>query len=342
MKRLLLALLLALAAYAAAVVFVNRRGAPAELTAVGPPAALPAFPGDSLDVMIWNIGYGGLGAESDFASDGGKSLVPPSRAAVEKNVAGIVAELNRRRPDAILMQETARASVLTRGVDTLGAVAGALAGRDNAFSGDIVATLLPPPLALENGLFASIGWGGVRRELHALPREPGHMLGLIKRRYHVQIIRVPTDDAGPDWVLFNVHLSAFDEGANTRLEQMREVLRLAEAEYARGARVIVGGDWNYEFVNPGRPTTTTEEFLFWLHPFPRDELGEGWRAVYDAAVPTCRTNERPYAKGENFTTVIDGFVISPNVEADRVEAVDLDFQYTDHQPVLATFRAKAE
>lgn len=340
MMRLLLVLLLAVAAYAAAVVIVNRRGAPAELKEVGPVAAMPAFPGGSIEVMIWNLGYGGLGRESDFASDGGRSLLPPSRAIVEKNVAGIVAELDRRRPDAILMQETARPSILTRGVDTLGAVAASLKGRDNAFSGDIVASLAPPPFALENGLFTSIGWGGAQRELHALPREPGHILGLIKRRYHAQIVRLQTDDGGLPWVLIDVHLSAFDEGANVRLAQLREVLKLAESEYEKGARVIVGGDWNYEFVNPGRPTTTTKEFLFWLHPFPFEELREGWKAVFDASTPTCRTNERPYRKNENFTTVIDGFVISPNVEAERVEAVDLDFMYTDHQPVIGSFRAK--
>jgi exonuclease III len=339
MLRTLGLLALLLAAYVAAVVVVNRKGAPAELEAVGPIAAMPTRPAGSIEIMTWNLGYGGLGAASEFYADGGKKMLPPSRAAVESNVAGIVRELARRSPDVILMQETARPSLLTRGVDTLGAVEEALRGRDNAFSGDIVSSWLPPPLALKNGLFTSVGWGGAKRELYELPREPGHILGYIKRRYHAQIIRLPTD-GGEDWVIIDIHLSAFDEGANTRLEQLRAVLQLAEQEYAKGHRVIVGGDWNYEFANPGRPTTTGKEFLFWLHTFPFEELNDGWTPAFDPVTPTCRTNERPYVKGENFTTVIDGFVVSPNVRADAVAAIDLDFQYTDHQPVIARFRAK--
>ena len=340
MRRSLAILLLAIAAYAAAIVVLNRAGAPARLDAVGPLAAMPTLPSGAIEVMTWNLGYGGLGAESEFAADGGEDLLPPSRGVVEKNVAGIVGELKKRAPDAILMQETARPSLLTRGVDTLGAVAAALRARDNAFSADIVTRLLPPPLALKNGLFTSIGWGGARRELVELPREPGFILGFIKRRYHAQVVRLPADGDGAGWALIDIHLSAFDEGANTRLEQLRAVLDLAEAEYAKGHRVIVGGDWNYEFANPGRPTTTGEEFLFWLHAFPYEELEEGWTAAFDPTTPTCRTNERPYKKGQNFTTVIDGFVVSPNVAVESVSTIDLDFQFTDHQPVIGRFRAK--
>lgn len=49
--------------------------------------------------------------------------------------------------------------------------------------------------------------------------------------------------------------------------------------------------------------------------------------------------EGPYVRGENFTTVIDGFVLSPNVRAENVRMRDLDFQFSDHQPVDARFVA---
>ena len=42
--------------------------------------------GETLNLMIWNLGYAGLGRESDFVADGGTSYFPPSRAAVRARV----------------------------------------------------------------------------------------------------------------------------------------------------------------------------------------------------------------------------------------------------------------
>jgi len=46
-------------------------------------------PGPVITVMNWNIGYAGLGKDSDFVMDGGENLLPPSREIVEVNVKGI-------------------------------------------------------------------------------------------------------------------------------------------------------------------------------------------------------------------------------------------------------------
>jgi hypothetical protein len=78
-----------------------------------------------------------------------------------------------------------------------------------------------------------------------------------------------------------------------------------------------------------------------VHPFPQNALPQGWRIAIDETTPSVRTNERPYVKNENYTTVIDGFVVSPNVETLSVSTHDLDFQFSDHQPVTAKFRASA-
>jgi endonuclease/exonuclease/phosphatase family metal-dependent hydrolase len=304
---------------------------------IGAIAALPGLEGDALSVTTWNLGYAGLGAESDFTVDGGKNYLPPSRAVTAKNLAGIQRELGGTNADVILLQETARASLLTRGADSVAGASHALKGRDNAFSADFAALFMPPPLRSRHGLFSSVGVGGARREIVPLPLEPQFILGMSRRLYHMHVVRLPA--TGGDWTVINVHLSAFDEGANVRLEQLRAVVRFAEAEFAKGNRVVVGGDWNYEFHRPGRPTTTEEKFLFWVHPFPYDELPAGWSVAIDPETPSVRTNERPYRKGENFTTVIDGFVISPNVRAESVKARDLDFQVSDHHPVDARFIA---
>jgi hypothetical protein len=91
------------------------------------------------------------------------------------------------------------------------------------------------------------------------------------------------------------------------------VLGYAEAEYAKGNRVVIGGDWNYEFHRPVRPTTTGEKYLFRVHPFPYSELADRWEVAIGKETPSVR--------------------------AESVKTRELDFQLSDHQPVDARFVA---
>jgi endonuclease/exonuclease/phosphatase family metal-dependent hydrolase len=293
---------------------------------------------ETLTITSWNLGYGGLGAESDFVSDGGDHLLPPNKLTVDKNIAGIISTLKTFSSDVLIMQEVAAGSFLTRGGDTLGAVNDELNGRDNAFSADFTIRVAPRHYRPRHGLFSSVNAANAERELVPLPMEPDYIGGIAPRRYHLHVVRLPF--ARGEWAIVNLHLSAFDDDASIRLKQFRAVLEFAESEFSKGRFVVIGGDWNLELVQPGWPSTTRDEDLFWIHPFPWEELHEGWCVAADDQTPTVRTNERPYLRNENFTTVIDGFVVSLNVELIKVRTTDLDFQFTDHQPVTAEFRAR--
>ena len=54
-------------------------------------------------------------------------------------------------------------------------------------------------------------------------------------------------------------------------------------------------------------------------------------------VPTCRAADIPYEKGVNFVTVVDGFLVSDNIQW-TAENIDADFLASDHNPVELTFR----
>ncbi len=62
-----------------------------------------------------------------------------------------------------------------------------------------------------------------------------------------------------------------------------------------------------------------------------------WKWVYANNVPTNRRVATPYDKSTTPTTVIDFFLVSPNIENISIENIDLDFQHSDHQPVKASF-----
>lgn len=57
-------------------------------------------------------------------------------------------------------------------------------------------------------------------------------------------------------------------------------------------------------------------------------------------VGTCRVAEIPYTEGVNYQTVLDGFVVSDNVEVTKVRNIDTGYEFSDHNPVEMTFVLK--
>lgn len=292
-------------------------------------------PGKELTILTWNIGYAGLGKDADFIADGGKHLRSAGKSQVDANLAGIRRTLSGVDADLVLTQEAAGPGFMTRGVDVIGGLRGQLAGYRSAFSADVTTRLLPRGLSLEHGLATFTRIAAQPTEIARLPDEPGRMGGILPRRYHLQVTRLAVE--GQPFVVLNVHLAAFDELAETRRRQVDAVFRYARKEFESGAAVILGGDWNLLLAKTDFPHSTDTKYLTWVHPFPEDAIPSDWRIVADASQPTVRTNERPYRRGENFAAVIDGFIVSPNVEVLRVAASDLGFEHSDHQPVLGRF-----
>ncbi|MCB0638774.1 MAG: endonuclease/exonuclease/phosphatase family protein, partial [Lewinella sp.] len=147
------------------------------------------------------------------------------------------------------------------------------------------------------------------------------------------VSRFPTA-MGPELVVINAHLSAYDSDGSLKAAQMNFLQEYVQQEYEAGHHVIVGGDWNqcppyfpFDTFMPGKTQGYTQ-----LNITP-EYLPEGWHWLYDATTPTNRKVFQPYDKDATFRTIIDFFLISPNIKAKRVKAIDQGFQYSDHQPV---------
>jgi endonuclease/exonuclease/phosphatase family metal-dependent hydrolase len=292
--------------------------------------------GDTLDLLIWNVGYGGLGAGSDFVADGGTHYFPPSRQAVRDNVAAIARFLESQQDaDVVLIQELARGGPVNYWVDVRARAERALTGRDRVFFADFKTRLMPWPLRLVHGQGLYSRRAVESADVVALPAEDDGLFG-VRRRYASPLVRLAGD---ANWTIASVHLAAFDEDAQVRTRQLRELMAWAGREYAEGRHVVIGGDWNFQLMDTDFPHTTEERFLFWLFPFPQDALPAGWRIAADTAIPSVRTNHKPYVAGENYVTTIDGFIVSPNVAVESVQGFDLGFRHSDHQPVRIRVRA---
>lgn len=297
---------------------------------------------DELEIITWNLGYGGLGKDSNFVFDGGKDWLPKSKVVVEQNVSGIIDFLKSTTPDLLLFQEIAKPSFMNHRVNVLDSVVAALPKYQHIYISYFQTRLIPASLSINSGLavFATSGLVS-SSESRLLPLEPRRMLA-FRQHYHLVVNHVSTTIKDKEWIIINLHLATFDSNAEVRakqLQQIREIRSFAIEQYQRGNFVVIGGDWNLRLAKTDFPHTTKDKYLFWIHDLPDDAFPPDWKIVADSSVPSVRTLHKEYVLNENYVTVIDGFITSPNVENMLVEAKDLGFANSDHNPVRARFSA---
>ena len=115
---------------------------------------------------------------------------------------------------------------------------------------------------------------------------------------------------------------------------LKEIL---DEEAAAGNYVIAGGDFNQTFSNTDISAYPVQDGMWAPGRIDTAEIGDGWQCLMDSSVPSCRSLDKPYqgADPENFQYyVIDGFIVSSNVQVRSCETKDMGFVCTDHNPVL--------
>jgi hypothetical protein len=304
-----------------------------------------------LKIITWNIGYGGLGEEADFFMDGGIDSKAKSYDVVKKNLDGIKKVLSRNYFDFILLQEVDRNSRRSFYIDQVKYFSEIYDEMEIWHTPNYKAFFVPVPVSdpmgsVESGLLTLSSFKSV--EAGSRYRLPGsfpwpNRLFNLKRALLVN--RFYDEVNEKEWVVVNLHLSAYDDG-NIREKELEFVREFLVDEYKSGSSVIAGGDWNH--ILPGfnmgsfGDYTAKEQNLFWVKQLPDKWMPEGWTWVYGKDFATVRSNEVPYKSGENFTTVLDGFLISPDLIVNNSGTINTDFKYSDHQPVFAEITYKTE
>ena len=292
--------------------------------------------GQSLTVCSWNIGYGGLGKESDFFMDGGSMVDPPSQDTVQKNLEGIRSLISNTPADVWLFQEvdvdsarTGRQNqfpVLLNSVQGLGALA-------YNYDCPFVPIPLPPIGKVESGIATVTGSlktvGEPQRISLPCPFSWPVRTANIKRC--LLVTRVQVENSKRELILINLHLEAYESGEG-RIAQTRQLMELMQAEYEKGNYVIAGGDFNQTFPGALDVYPILDSSKWTPGVLEESILPDGWQFAYDTATPTCRLLDAPLSEA-NQRYVIDGFILSPNVQADTVETLPCDFEYSDHNPV---------
>lgn len=297
----------------------------------------------TLKFMLWNIGYAGLGAEADFFYDGGKMVVSPKNM-VEKYMAGILDFLKENKVDFYMLQEVDTAGKRSWNINEKENIATALQDYNYSFAINYDVHFVPVPYTQPMGKVV----GGLLSLSQVQPSESKRIQLPNKDNFPDQLFylerclllqRFPIASNEKELVVINTHFEAYDNG-EVKEKQMAFTKKFLEEEYAKGNYVVLGGDWNIAPPGIDAHAFAIEPENDYLHINADANYIPGWKYVYDRSKGSNRKNKTAYIPGKTFTTILDYFFVSPNVETVQIETVDLGFKYSDHNPVIMEVKLK--
>jgi endonuclease/exonuclease/phosphatase family metal-dependent hydrolase len=293
--------------------------------------------------MTWNIGYGGLGAETDFFYDSGKMVITPE-AWVKRYTDGINQTVKQNGDaDFIFIQEADRKGKRSWNIDEVAGISSQVPDHNYAFAVNYDVKYLPFPWTEPMGRI----YGGLLTCSKYTPTEcmrialPGitdwpRKLFYLERCLMEQRYKLAN---GKDLIVINTHFEAYDDGG-VKKAQMAVTKKILDMEYAKGNYVVLGGDWNIappDFNVHKWEKVKLLDRLYLLNNDPN--YIPGWKYVSDNNTPSNRKNDHAF-DATTFTTVIDYFFVSPNIEVEEIKGIDAGFKYSDHNPVRMKIRLK--
>lgn len=297
------------------------------------------YSGTPLRVVSWNIGYGALGKESDFFMDGGSQTSINDKTIVSKNMSGITNALAGFNADVYLLQEVDKKSTRSNYIDELVALENQFSSYSSAFGLNYLCNVVPypwPPIGkVESGLLTLQRLSMSKAERISLPVPFSWPLRVANLKRCLLVTYVPIANSDKKLVLINFHLEAYDDGSG-KTAQSKMLRDFMESEYQKGNYVIAGGDFNQSFPDSLSLYPIKGQQSWAPGLLDSNDLPGGWKYYYDSSSPTCRLLNQPYDPSSTQTQyyVIDGFILSPNVQATMVKTHNLNFEYSDHNPVV--------
>lgn len=301
-----------------------------------------------LSFTTWNVGFGGLGAESEFFFDNGYlyfshgKMVRVQKEYVEKNVKGMVDFAASTKSDFFLLQEVDYNSKRSYYTNEFEQIKQKLPNFSAFFAPNYKVDRVPIPVMepwqaygkTHSGLGTYSKYQPYKSTRYQLPGSFAWPTRIFQLDRCVSSHRFKVK-GNKELVVMNVHNSAYDMNGALKKEQMAFLREMVMEEYKKGAYVVVGGDWNqcppfFKF-NSFSPDGDSDGYS--QINIAADFLPEDWQWVYDPRVPTNRKTKSVYVPNKTFVTIIDFFLISPNIRVHTVKGINQNFQYSDHQPV---------
>lgn len=300
--------------------------------------------------LTYNVGFGAYTPDYSFFMDGGESSWAKSKESVIACIDGSAGVVKEHQADFALFQEVDTYSTRSYHVDECEQIKAQFPDYSSTFATNYHSAFLFYPFTQPHGssnsglltLSESAITSATRRSL-PVSTSVKKILDL-DRCYSVNHIPV---ENGRELVILNTHTSAYGTDGDLQTQQMQMMFDEMKAEYDKGNYVICGGDFNHDFTGDSRfqlndATPEDMDELAWCADFPAELIPEGFARVIDYASglkPSCRNADIPYS-AENFVVIVDGFIVSDNIEPTFVDVVDTGFSYSDHNPVEMKFKLK--
>lgn len=288
--------------------------------------------------FTWNIGYAGLGRDMDFFYDGGK-MVMPSEKQSGLYFDGIKSQVKSfDTVDFIFLQEADVHAKRSWYTDEVAGLAGPLSSYSRVYATNYDCRFVPMPLRAPMGRVVS----GLVTFAKAVPDDAGVQyfdaffpwptrVVFLKRCFI--LLRYALDN-GKKLVVINTHNSAFDSTGQLRKRELATLDSVMSSEYKLGNYVVAGGDWNNNPRGFSVSSITSGDKVTEIDPQIGPGFLPGWQFVFDPLHPSNRYVDMPYKPGVTRTTIIDFFVVSPNIEVTRVATVPTGFAWSDHEAVV--------
>jgi endonuclease/exonuclease/phosphatase family metal-dependent hydrolase len=293
-------------------------------------------------ITTLNIGYGGLGRNQDLFSEGGKGSGAETKDEVIRNLESAVLGLDASESEVFLLQEVDTDSERSKGIDQSDYFSISYPHFGNVYSINHDSVYIPFPVIkpvgrVKSGLMTMSRYNASKARRHSLYNGISWPANLFSMDMCFLETRHPVSN-GRELIIVNLQLSPFDDKRITRERQLMELRNFINDEYSKGNYIIVGGDWNHNL--PGTDPyyfSSREPWPSWLKTIPDSENTQGFEWVADLDTPTLRSLSSPYKKDYSFLTVVDGFLVSDNVEIVDIKSMDEGFEYSHHNPVTMTF-----
>lgn len=293
---------------------------------------------EDIKLMTYNVGYLSLDATQDFFMDGGKNAQPSTDSNVKKNLEGVNSIIKQVNPDICLLQEVDYCSKRSFYINQYDGIRNEFDGK-SAYTTYHKCAFIPYPLEnmikdVDSGMVTLNKFEStVQRK--ALPLAYSWPMSMVMFKRCLQISRMDIENSDKQLVTINVHLEAYDDGG-VREQQLNILKNIMEEEYEKGNYVIVGGDFNQTFPVVDEnlyPVKDTSHFV--AKQISKDFLEADWKYAVDSTNPTSRLLNEVYSGNYEDTQlyVIDGYILSPNIQLQSVQTLPNGFIFSDHHPV---------
>ncbi|OUM64685.1 hypothetical protein PIROE2DRAFT_8444 [Piromyces sp. E2] len=293
-------------------------------------------------IITFNIGYGANEDDRDYFMDGGTNSWAKSEEDLKLNLKGMADDIKNLTTDFIMLQEVDVDGTRSYHFNELEYLEKTLEYGNYAFAQNYDSSFLFYPIfephgANKAGLVTGTSFNITDSIRRSLPIASNfNKFFDLDRCYSMTHIPVSN---GQNLTLFNVHLSAYGGNAEIREKQVKLLSSDMEHEIKNGNYVICGGDFNHN-LRIGNNTGVPE----WAQPFPREFLPTNTTFGFEVAKTvdiehdSCRNLDMPYKKGETYTVLLDGLIVSSNIEVESYIAEAWEFQRSDHNPVRMKFK----